>query len=144
MVKLVTSGLVIDAMNAIAEEETEATNGGRRILDVGDDQQSADNEAEGMETSNGNPEEIRPEVQQEIPTAIPPDNPEEDQEEHQESAEEQARDDSGREPSITTRLGRDIRRPTRYLAVTKLNKQDWKEREADKAIKAELTTFSRF
>jgi hypothetical protein len=43
------------------------------------------------------------------------------------------------EPSITIRLGREIRRPTRYLAVTKLNKQDWKESEADKAIKAELT-----
>jgi hypothetical protein len=139
VVKLVTSGLVIDAMNAIAEEEAEAMNGGRGILDVSDDQQSANNEAEGMETPNGNPEEIRPEVQQEIPTAIPPDNPEEDQEERQESAEEQARDESGMEPSITTRLGREIRRPTRYLAVTKLNKQDWKESEADKAIKAEST-----
>ena len=45
------------------------------------------------------------------------------------------------EPSVTTRLGREIRRPTCYLAVTKLNKQDWKESEANKAIKAELTTL---
>jgi hypothetical protein len=143
MVKLVTSGLVIDAMNAIAGEEAEATSGGRGILDVGDDQQSANNEAEGMETPNGNPEKIRPEVQKEIPMAIPPDSPEEDQEERQESAEEQAQDESGVEPSVTTRLGREIRRPTRNLAVTKLNKQDWKESEADKAIKVELTTLFR-
>jgi hypothetical protein len=77
MVKLVTSSLVINAMNAIAEEEAETTNGGRGILDVGDDQQSANDEAEGMETPNGNTEEIRPGVQQEIPVTIPPENQEE-------------------------------------------------------------------
>ena len=38
MVKLVTSGLVIDAMNAIAEEEKEATSGSWGILEVGNDQ----------------------------------------------------------------------------------------------------------
>jgi hypothetical protein len=141
MVKLVTSGLVIDAMNAIAEEEVEATNGSRGILEVGGDQQSANNEADGMETPNGNPEEVRPEVQQEIPTTIPPESSEEHLEERQELAEDQAQDESGAEPSVTTRLGREIRRPTRYLAVTRLNKQDWKESEADKAIKAELTTL---
>jgi hypothetical protein len=139
MVKLVTSSLVINAMNAIAEEEAETTNGGRGILDVGDDQQSADDEAEGIETPNGNPEEIRPEVQQEIPVTIPPENQEEQLEEHQESTEGQAQDESGVESSVTTRLGGEIKRPTCYLAVTKVNKQDWKESEADKAIKAELT-----
>jgi hypothetical protein len=141
MVKLVTSGLIVDAMNAIAKEEAEATGRNQGIPEVGDDQQSADNEAEGNEeTPNGNPEEIHLEVQQEIPIEIPPNSPEEGEEEHQESVEEQAQDESSREPSITTRLGREIRRPTRYLAVTKLSKQDWKENEADRAIKAELTT----
>jgi len=56
-------------------------------------------------------------------------------------AEEQAQDESGAKSSVTTRLGREIRHPTHYLAVTKLNKQDWKESEADKAIKVELTMF---
>ena len=70
-------------MNAIAEEEVETTNGGWRILDVGNDQQSADDEAEGIETPNGNPEEIRPEVQQEILVTIPPENQEEQLEERQ-------------------------------------------------------------
>jgi hypothetical protein len=60
-----------------------------------------------------------------------------------EPLEEQVQDEKGREPSITKRLGREIRRPTRCLTVTKLNKQDWKENEADKAIKAELTTLFR-
>jgi hypothetical protein len=72
---------------------------------------------------------------------IPPESSEEHLEERQELAEDQAQDESGAEPSVTTRLGREIRRPTRYLAVTRLNKQDWKESEADKAIKAELTTL---
>jgi len=94
-----------------------------------------------METPNGNPEEIRPGVQQEIPVTIPPENQEEQLEERQESAEGQAQDESGAESSVTTRLGREIKRPTRYLAVTKVNKQDWKESEADKAIKAELMTL---
>jgi hypothetical protein len=132
----------MDAMNAIAKEEAEATGRNQGIPEVGNDQQSADNEAEGNEeTPNGNPEEIHLEVQQEIPTEIPPNSPEEGEEEHQESAEEQAQDESGGEPNITTRLVREIRRSTRYLAVTKLSKQDWKENEADKAIKAELMTL---
>jgi hypothetical protein len=43
MVKLVTSGLVVDAMNTIAKEEAEATGRNQGIPEVGDDQQSADN-----------------------------------------------------------------------------------------------------
>jgi hypothetical protein len=89
-------------MNAIAEEEAETTNRGRGILDVGDDQQSADDEAEGIATPNGNPEEICPEVQQEIPVAIPPENQEEQLEERQESAEGQTQGESGAESSVTT------------------------------------------
>jgi len=127
MVKLVTSGLIVDAMNAIAKEELE-----------GDEQQSAD-EAEGsVGAPVGNPEEIHSEVQQEIPAEvpaeIPSDSPEEDKEEQQESGEDKAQP----EPNNTTRLGREIRRPTRYLAVTKLSKRERKEIEADKAIKTEL------
>jgi hypothetical protein len=45
MVKLVTFGLVMDAMNAIAKEEAEATGRNQGIPEVGNDQQSADNEA---------------------------------------------------------------------------------------------------
>jgi len=110
MVKLVTSGFVVDAMNAIAKEEAEAMGRNQGIPEVGVDQQSANNEAEGdEETPNENPEEIHPEVQQEIPTEIPPNSPEEGEEEHQEPAEEQVQNERGREPSITTRLGREIK-----------------------------------
>jgi hypothetical protein len=129
MVKLVTSSLVINAMNAIAEEEAETTNGNQGILEVGYDQQSTDKEGEGKdETPSENLEEIRPEVQQEIPTETPPDSLEQSEEEQQEPAQ----DDVGAESTITTRSGRGIKRPTRYLAVTKLSKQDWKENEADR------------
>jgi hypothetical protein len=129
MVKLVMSSLVINAMNAIAEEEMEMTNGNQGILEVGNDQQSTDKEGEGEgETPSESLEEIRPEVQQQIPTETPPDSLEQSEEEQQEPAQ----DDVGAESTITTRSGRGIKRPTRYLAVTKLSKQDWKENEADR------------
>jgi hypothetical protein len=122
MVKLVTTGLVADAMNAIAKEELESTLQTQGIPEMGDEQQSAD-EAEGsVGAPVGNPEEIHYEVQQEIPAEvpaeIPSDSPEEDKEEQKESGEDQAQP----EPNNTTRLGREIRHPTRYLAVTKLSK----------------------
>jgi len=138
VVKMVTSGLIIDAMNTIAEEEAETTGGNQGILEVGNDQQSTEKEGDGEdETPSENLEEIRPEVQQEISTEIPPNNLEQSEEEQQEPAQ----DNVGVEPTITTRSGREIKLPTRYLAVTKLSKQDWKENEADKAIKTELTTL---
>jgi len=63
MVKLVTSGLIVDAMNAIAKEESEAMGRDRGVLEAGNNQQSADNEVEGnKETLNEVPAEIHPEV----------------------------------------------------------------------------------
>jgi hypothetical protein len=103
MVKLVTSGLVVDAMNAIAKEEAEAMGRNQGVLKVGIDQQSADDETEGNEeTPNEDPAEIHPEVQQEIPAEIPPESREEVKEEHQEPAEEQVQDEGEGEPNITT------------------------------------------
>jgi hypothetical protein len=55
---LVTSGLIVDARNAIAKEEVEATSQTQGIPEMGDEQQSAD-EAEGsVGAPVGNPEEI--------------------------------------------------------------------------------------
>jgi len=140
MVKMVMSGLIIDAMNTIAEEEAKTTGGNQGILEVGNDQQSTDKAGEGEdEMPSKSLEEIRPEVQQEIPTEIPPNDLEQSKEEQQEPAQ----DDVGVDPTITTRSGREIKRPTCYLAVTKVSKQDWKENEADKAIKTELSTLFR-
>ena len=103
MVKMMTSGLIVDAMNAIAKEESEAMGRDRGVLEVGNNQQSADNEVEGnKETLNEVPAEIHPEVQQEIPTEIPPESREEVKEEHQEPAEEQVQDEGEGEPNITT------------------------------------------
>jgi flagellar motor protein MotB len=139
MVKMMTSGLIVGAMNAIAKEEVEAMGRDRGILKVGSDQQSADNEEEGdEETPNEVPAEIHSDVQQELQPEIQPESPEETKEEHHETVEKQIKDEGEGQPSVTTRLGREIRHPTQYLAVTKLSKQDWKENEADKAIKAEL------
>ena len=44
-----------------------------------------------------------------------------------------------RDTGITTRLGRRILKPSRYVAVTKVSQKEWKQEATDKAIKEELT-----
>lgn len=58
-----------------------------------------------------------------------------DQEEVDESPKEKGTE---QESTITTRLGKKVTKPIHYLAVTKISTGDWKELEADKAIKREL------
>jgi midasin (ATPase involved in ribosome maturation) len=142
MVKLVTSKLVVDAMNAIAKEKAEAMSPNQVDLEVGSDQQSTENEVEESEVApNEDPAEIYPELQPETQVEIPPEILEENEEERQEPVEKQVQKKGEEQRTVTTRLGREIRQPTRYLAVTNLSKQDWKKTEADRAIKAELTTL---
>ncbi len=42
------------------------------------------------------------------------------------------------DPAVTTRSGRVIQRPSRFLAVTKVTRSEWKEVACEQAIKAEL------
>jgi hypothetical protein len=42
-------------------------------------------------------------------------------------------------PVVTTRSGRQIVRPSRYAAVTKVSRNDWKQENTEKAIKKELS-----
>jgi hypothetical protein len=52
--------------------------------------------------------------------------------------EEEPRETGGQaRPISTTRTGRSIIRPSRFLAVTKVARTEWKNEAADKAIKAE-------
>jgi hypothetical protein len=110
MVKLVTSGLVVDAMNAIAKEEAKALSPNQEDLEVGSDQQSTDNEIEGSEEApKEDPAEIHPENQPAIQAEIPPEGLEKNEEERQGPVEKQVQDEREEQPSVTTRLGREIR-----------------------------------
>jgi hypothetical protein len=40
------------------------------------------------------------------------------------------------DPAVTTRSGRVIQRPSRFLAVTKVSRSEWKEVACEQAIKA--------
>jgi hypothetical protein len=79
------------------------------------------------ETQNENPEESQVENQEEI---------DEDAEENQSNTEEEAVEEI---PRITTRSGREVVRPSRYAAVTKVSHDEWRQELADKAIKKELS-----
>jgi len=43
------------------------------------------------------------------------------------------------DPEVTTRSGRVIQRPSRFLAVTKVSRSEWREVACEQAIKAELS-----
>ncbi|MFN9983878.1 MAG: hypothetical protein ACK53Y_28385, partial [bacterium] len=71
-----------------------------------------------------------------------------DQMEVEESAEEEIvaeneeanvdEQDAEGNPTVTTRSGRSIRRPVRYMQVTKVSKENWKMEASTIAIEAEL------
>jgi hypothetical protein len=54
-------------------------------------------------------------------------------------AEERNEDDKdGKDLPVTTRSGRVVQRPSRFLGVTKVSRSEWKEVACEEAIKAEL------
>jgi hypothetical protein len=63
------------------------------------------------------------------------DHPEEE-EDHAESEETKAEEEAT-EPT-TTRSGRVVNKPSRFMAVTKISRKDWKLQEVEKAIKEEI------
>ncbi len=51
---------------------------------------------------------------------------------------EEVEEEVEEEPRTTTRLGRQVVRPSRFAAVTKVSQKQWQEEQARKAIKKEL------
>jgi hypothetical protein len=136
MDRLVTTEWIINIMNALATEERE--------VDQGDRTGAEENQA-------GVPGQTQAEIQTENPVVnqeeIQDENPEEGleaiQEETSEEIAEEIQDESAEEqeiqPKVTTRSGREIIRPSRYAAVTKVSQKEWKQEQATKAIKKELS-----
>jgi hypothetical protein len=134
--KLVTTDRIISTMNALAEEG----------LEDQQDQEARHYNSGG--TTEINVEESEVEIQGENPEADPEGTLQETHEENQvEAPEEMSGEADGDDvipeeadqPRITTRSGREIRLPSRYVAVTKVSQKEWQEEQASIAIKKELS-----
>jgi hypothetical protein len=137
MRKMVTSDLIVQAMNATVAEssvEEEIPEAGEVVMQQPTQAETTEQVAEAEEERN--PENNLTE------------SPGDDQMEVEESAEEEIvaesevadvdeRDAEGN-PTVTTRLGRSIHRPVRYMQVTKVSKENWKMEASMIAIEAEL------
>ncbi len=127
--KLVTSELVINQMNALAQEyEEEMLHPGMQIPE----QQSTEEEKE-TEDLEGNPEVNL----EELPEAALEGGGTGDNRNETE-AENERTEEVIDETAVKTRSGRVIQRPSRFLGVTKVSRSEWKEMACEQAIKAEL------
>jgi hypothetical protein len=128
--KLVTSELVIRAVNALTDEEAEqpviqSEIASRQSTDVEpvierptkeiESQPEAEEFTETIETATVEAEAETEQVTQEVLEAAP--------------------EDTG---DLRTRSGREVRRPTRFMAVTKVSRSEWGEAACQVAIKLEL------
>jgi hypothetical protein len=127
--KMATTDIIIQAMNSVANEsqldELEEAEEVARQQPAEDAEVGEEITEVAQETPAGNPEEILPLV--EIAAK-------------QDAKEEKDGRDvvEAVEPAVTTRSGRSIIRPSRYLQVTKVSREDWKMEASTIAINAEL------
>jgi len=127
--KMATTDIIIQAMNFVANEsqldELEEAEEVARQQPAKDAEVGEEITEVAQETPAGNPEEILPLV--EIAAK-------------QDAKEEKDGRDvvEAVEPAVTTRSGRSIIRPSRYLQVTKVSREDWKMEASTIAINAEL------
>jgi hypothetical protein len=128
MVKLVAGELIIQAMNNIADEDEQSALEPvrQRVEKIAETQQSAsvqDKAAqEGTEEPMNDPEGILEGIIEEKELVAADDEGE--------VSEESA--------AIRNRSRRSVNRPSRFLAITKISKLDWKVQEAAKVIRAEI------
>ena len=136
MIKLVTTDSVIAIMNATAyEERTEVrTRNENADNDWEVSQTETERSGDHSETSQEESSAHNEVTQQESVETHP-----EDQEEHQEGIQVEessiSRDD---DRAVTTRSGRQVVRPVRFAAVTRVSRSAWKETLVTQAIKKEL------
>jgi hypothetical protein len=119
MVKLVTTDNIILIMNAVASEERGET----RVHPVESRAESQDGENLGSipgVTQVENPEMNQGEIQVEHQEVLPEEIPEEIQEDQS-----VGNHDDEEEPIVTTRSGRQIVCPSRYVAVTRVSRDWW-------------------
>jgi hypothetical protein len=142
MVKLVTTDSIISILNAVVSEERGETGVHPEVnpaeIQAGENPEVNPAEIQAIENLETDPEGIQMESQEELPTET----------QSKEVLEEQAENQSNNEPAdeletgtpvVTTRSGRQIMRPSRYAAVTKVSRSEWKQERTERAIKKELS-----
>jgi len=121
-------------MNNIAAEEEQSTVEPVRqgLEEIAESQQSASMQDEEVQAENEEPLEGQQRDQE--------DSIEEDDDEEElasaDDVEEMA--EEAEAGAITTRSGRVVNKPIRFLAVTKISRRDWKEQQVAKAIREEI------
>jgi hypothetical protein len=131
-IKLVTNELVIDEINKIAiNKEHQAALPAAEIGEQTEDLQEETQVEAGQELL----QEIQPSTQQDTNQNNLPDNPTEIQQETTDDVE-----DEGMEVTqdVAQEAGHEVKRPSRFMAVTKAIHEEWKSEENVKAINAEI------
>jgi hypothetical protein len=127
--KMVTTDIIVQAMNSVANEsrleELEEVEEAARQQPAKNPEDIGEITEEAEETPARNPVEILPSEE----TAAEQDAEEEKDERDVTEAVE---------PVVTTRSGRKVIRPSRFVQVTKVSREDWKMEASTIAIKAEL------
>jgi hypothetical protein len=138
MVKLVTTDSIIAIMNAVASEERGETGVHPEVnpaeIRAGENPEVNPAEIQARENLETDPGGIQMENQEELPAATQSEELLED-----ESNNEPADEPETGTPVVMTRSGRQIVRPSRYAAVTKVSRSEWKQAHTEKAIKKELS-----
>jgi hypothetical protein len=142
MVKLVTTDSIIAIMNAVASEERGETGVHPEVnpaeIRAGENPEVNPAEIQAIENLETDPEGIQMESQEELPTETQSKEVLEEQAENQSNNEPADEPETGT-PVVTTRSGRQIMRPSRYAAVTKVSRSEWKQERTERAIKKELS-----
>jgi hypothetical protein len=128
--KMVTTDIIIQAMNSVANESQleEAEEEEEEVLR----QQPAENSAEiGQITEEAEETPSRDQVE-----ILPSGEAEAKQDTEEEIAEPEVAEAG--EQIVTTRSGRSVIRPSQFVQVTKVGREDWKTEASTIAIKAEL------
>jgi hypothetical protein len=137
MVKLVTTDRIISIMNTVSSEESdEMRMRPREILAESQDEENLGS-IPGV-TQEEIPEEIQEATQRESQEEIPEETQEDQATEHPDNEETEINP-----PVVTTRSGREVVRPSRYAAVTKVSRNEWKQEHTEKVIKKNCRNCSK-
>jgi len=134
MVKLIMGELIIKAMNNIAEEEEQSALEPvrQRMEEIAEEQQSASMQEVKVPEADEEQEGVR---QGTVEETIEGDHPKEG-EDYADSEETMTEEEAT--GMTTTRSGRVVYKPSRFMAVTKIGRKDWKDQAVEKAIKEEI------
>jgi len=134
MVKLVTGELIIQTINNIAnEEEQSALEPVRQSLEeIVEEQKSTGMQEVVIQETDEEPVGVRQGAMDDTIEGNYPEEGEVSAKSKETIAEEEAAE------TMTTRSGKVVNKPSRFMAVTKIIRKDWKDQAVEKGIKEEI------